>query len=449
MPGLHVFSTLQRSWSGKWGPPLPGPARAQGARRLYRARLAFAWTVLTCGACGSQIESRSDASASGGVPNPGPAMEREIRVLLAGEVREAEVACDGPVMLIDPLDGRELGRAGGPAMLGIVFLEQHLRCPQISGTFDVASLDVVSEGPALLTVRLGQTWRRFRGRLRFQRGPGETGTVINVVDIEDYLAAVVASELPARFHPETFRAQAVAARTYAWFQIRSRPAGRAWDVWATERSQVYLGEERERLVPQAVAAVRATEGLVCSWESPEGPRIFCSYYSARCGGTTQAVSNVRREPDLPPLAGGVVCAYCRANPEPWGPVRLSCEEVARRLKARYPVAASLGPVASVVVVRSTPEGRAVRLEIRDAQGLKIELEAENFRLAVEPTGREIRSTWCDIRVEEGMVIFDRGLGFGHGVGLCQHGAEGLAREGWGAAAILRHYYPRSSLTRAY
>lgn len=404
---------------------------------------------MACGACGSQIQPRSGGSGSGEAPNPATAMDREIRVLLAEEVGEAEVACDGPVRLINPLDGGELGRAAGPAMFGVVFLKQGLRCPQISRTFDVASLDVVSEGPALLTVRLGQTWRRFRGRLRFLRGLGGGGALVNILDIEDYLAAVVASELPARFHPETFRVQAVAARTYAWFQIRNRPADRPWDVWATERSQVYLGEERERLVPQAVAAVRATEGLVCSWESPEGPRIFCSYYSSRCGGMTQAAGNLRREPDIPPLAGGVACAYCRASPEPWGPVRLPCEEVTRRLKARYPAAASLGPVASVVAVRSTPEGRAVRLEIRDAQDRQIQLEAENFRLAVDPSGREIRSTWCEIRVEAGAVVFDRGTGFGHGVGLCQHGAEGLARQGWGAAAILRHYYPQSSLTRAY
>ena len=449
MPGLHGSATLVRPRPRRSGPPHPGPGRLPGSRRGLPARLAIAWTAAACGACGNQIQPRSGGSTSGGGTDPGPAIEREIRVLLAEEVRDAEVTCDGPVRLIDPFDGRELGRATGPAMLGMVFLEQGLRCPHLSRTFDVESLDIVSDGPALLTVRLGQTRRRFRGRLRFLRGPQGSGAVVNVVDIEEYLSGVVASELPAGFHPETFRVQAVAARTYAWFQIRNRPAGRSWDVWATERSQVYLGEERERLVPQAAEAVRATEGLVCSWESPEGPRIFCTYYSARCGGTTQAVSNVRREPDLPPLAGGVACAYCRASPEPWGPVRLPCEEVTRRLKARYPAAASLGPVASVAAVRSTPEGRAVRLEIRDAQGRRIELEAENFRLAVDPTGREVRSTWCEIRVEQGEVVFNRGVGFGHGVGLCQYGAEGLARQGWGAAAILRHYYPQSSLTRAY
>jgi len=73
--------------------------------------------------------------------------------------------------------------------------------------------------------------------------------------------------------------------------------------------------------------------------------------------------------------------------------------------------------------------------------------AERFRLAVGPT--VVRSTDCRIRVSGDEVIFENGKGYGHGLGLCQWGMQGLAQSGKHAAEILRFYYPGSKLTRVY
>jgi len=102
-----------------------------------------------------------------------------------------------------------------------------------------------------------------------------------------------------------------------------------------------------------------------------------------------------------------------------------------------------------VMTQQTDSGRAVRFRFYDARGREESLEAENFRLAVDPTGRQIMSTWFELVDEGDTVRFTKGKGFGHGVGLCQYGAESLAEQGRSAGEIIKHYYPESVLVRAY
>ena len=84
---------------------------------------------------------------------------------------------------------------------------------------------------------------------------------MNHVGLEDYLAGVVPMEMPADWNPQAYRAQAVAARTYALYDIQSRPpSARSWDVYDDTRSQVYggLGAESDK----SRAAVADTAGVV-------------------------------------------------------------------------------------------------------------------------------------------------------------------------------------------
>jgi len=89
----------------------------------------------------------------------------------------------------------------------------------------------------------------------------------------------------------------------------------------------------------------------------------------------------------------------------------------------------------------------VRLRIVGLGGAHHDMSAEQFRLAIG--ANLIRSTDCRIRVEGAEVVFEEGRGFGHGLGLCQWGAQGQALQGKSAAEILRYYYPGSKLTRAF
>ncbi len=77
------------------------------------------------------------------------------------------------------------------------------------------------------------------------------------------------------------------------------------------------------------------------------------------------------------------------------------------------------------------------------------LRAEDLRLAIDPTGRRIKSTACHIVTWGDGWAFLSGRGWGHGVGLCQCGAEGLARLGKTADEILQYYYPGSQIVSLY
>ena len=105
------------------------------------------------------------------------------------------------------------------------------------------------------------------------------------------------------------------------------------------------------------------------------------------------------------------------------------------------------------VVSSTDYGRAVWVDVADHGGRSIRIRAEDIRLALirtkTPAARGLYSMNCRIRDLGDKFEFYDGRGFGHGVGLCQWGAQGKAAAGWSAERILGFYYPGARFYRAY
>lgn len=399
--------------------------------------------------CGDADPSPSTAATRPADAVPAP-VDRLIRVRLADQVEHCVLAVEGPFDVVVPATGERVGAYPAAETLTVAFTEQGVALPRFNRLFNGPILDLVPRSDAVVGFWEGDHLHRHQGWLRLVVGEDGRGSVINVVDIEMYVAAVVAAELSNRFHRSTFEVQAIAARTYAWYLKQTVGTRRAWDLTGTESAQVYGDQARLKRVPRAVRATKRTRGLVCTWDSPAGERIFCTYYSSACGGATQSVAAMRRGAVIPPLAGNVPCPSCQnVSRLAWGPVRLGLDEATTSLRERYPRFAEIGPVAAVRVVEQTPAGRPVRLAIADAERNTIELEAENFRLALDPTGRTIRSTFFKVTFGPQAVVIREGRGFGHGVGLCQHGAEAMARRGVGPAKILRHYYPGARIRRAY
>jgi stage II sporulation protein D len=290
---------------------------------------------------------------------------------------------------------------------------------------------------------------RYPGRLRVQRGEDGLLSVYNDVDVESYVAGVVAEEIWPTFEPEAYRAQAVVARTFVLYQME-QAQGRRFDVSACQGSQVYRGVREDPTGRRAAEAARHTRGVVCTWGDAGTPRIFCTYYSAACGGMSQSAALFGPEGAIAPLAGSVACDECRIAPRDtyrWGPVRLSKSDVLARLAGRFPEWRAADELAEIAPLDRTPDGRLLTLGIRSVNGLSRDVLAERFRLAVG--GSLMRSTACDIRMTESDVVLENGRGFGHGLGLCQWGAQGWALKGRTAAEILRHYYPGVILSRAY
>ena len=377
---------------------------------------------------------------------------RDVRVLLASDAEGIRLRVDGKISLTDT-EGAAVRVYPGDDGLTV---EQGGKGEFLIAGAVVASATVGLEptpGEGLfLSIRHRGKWSpetHYPGSLRLILDDERGFAVINAVDVERYVAVVVAGEVWPTFHEEAYRAQAIVARTFVLYQMERRPNA-LYDVKATQSSQVYHGVRTDEPGRRAVEATRFTRGLVCTWRDGDEDRLFSTYYSAACGGMSQSAAIFGAADDVPPLAGGVKCDYCRIAPGDsyrWGPVRQSRRDVLRRLAARYSEVASLGRLTEITALERTPGGRPVRLRLTGSTGKTHDLLAEHFRLALGPG--EIRSTDCRIRLSGDDVVFTRGRGFGHGLGLCQWGMQGQALKGKSAARILRYYYPGSKLTRVY
>lgn len=375
---------------------------------------------------------------------------RDVRVLLFDSKEGCRVRVDGRYVIRnaagDVLDeGRRLGwttvTAGDglvvgelPAVEGPIVIE-----PKRSAAIFVSPRDEGTFGPAL----------EYAGSLELNVTSDGSVRAVNVVDLESYVAGVVPNESPPSFHDESLAAQAIVARTYAMFIMADR-TNKPFDLRASEGDQVYRGVRSDAFARRAAEAVKHTRGLVLAWDSPDGLRAFCTYYSSACGGHSQSLAEVQPGEVPTPLRGGVVCDYCKIageNVYRWGPEEILLSDLLARLQARDESFASWQQIESVVVSRTTENGRIGEVVITGDGDHRATMIGERFRLAVG--SRIMRSTDCTLVQTGDRLRFEDGHGFGHGVGLCQWGMEGQAREGATAARILRYYYPGAKLVRAY
>ncbi|HET8725806.1 MAG TPA: SpoIID/LytB domain-containing protein [Anaeromyxobacteraceae bacterium] len=272
--------------------------------------------------------------------------------------------------------------------------------------------------------------RSLSGEVEVRRGPGGL-SVIDVLPLEEYVAAVVGAEMPPRFPPEALKAQAVAARTFALVRkLDAREQGLDFDMGATVLDQVYPGAGGAD--PRARAAAEATAGEVLVKDR----RPVETYFHSTCGGRTEKGADALGR-DQPYLVS-VPCDRCQASPSWRWTVRIPASELGR--------AAGVGePATRVSVVRTTSTGRAARVSI-EGPGGKVVLDGADLRRRL---GYErLPSLAFTVRLAKGTATFE-GRGSGHGAGMCQWGAAGRARAGDGYAAILSRYYPGTQLARLY
>jgi len=284
--------------------------------------------------------------------------------------------------------------------------------------------------------------RSYRGSFHvFYRSDGGL-RVVNHVPMNRYLWSVLGDEMDLSFPIEALRAQAIAARTYAlWemgFQQSENQAAR-YDVRNTVASQVYEGVEKEGDASRK--AVRSTRGLVLIYQN----RVLHAYFHSTCGGRTEHAAEaigVEERPLPPPLQGGVACKWDDVSPMH----RWTFELTSDRLRQTF--AEVDAPVRRLTVGDSTSTGRARNVRIIMREGGTVTLSVEQFSGAFP--GREgIASNWFRVERRSQGTFRLNGRGWGHGAGMCQMGAVGAAREGIPFEDILYYYYPDSTLVFGY
>ncbi len=257
--------------------------------------------------------------------------------------------------------------------------------------------------------------------------------VVNDLPMEDYLAGIINSEISSQWPMEAVKAQAVVARSYAVFQREARKNSE-YQLESTVQDQVYSGSDLED--SRAVRGVRETAGEVLTYNG----KVIQAFFHSSCGGHTEASENVWAT--ALPYLGGVECRYCMASPSVSWQLNLPLKKLEAQLKkGGYDVPG----LRAIVPLDRDRSGRITALSFLFARGSR-NIPAVDFRKTVGYG--VIKSTNFDVRICGENATFT-GAGFGHGVGLCQWGAEKRAEEGFSYREILTYYYPGTAMEKIY
>ena len=256
--------------------------------------------------------------------------------------------------------------------------------------------------------------------------------------LEEYVQGVVAAEMPASFHPEALKAQAVAARTYAYRRIlrderipehpeahlsSDYQSGQAWISWETffEAHGPSAGRALQRKIKNAV---KQTEGVLAYHN---GEPILAVYHSTS-GGRTENSEHYWSE-QLPYLRA-VEDPYSVNSPGHYSTATISLSKLAEIL--------DVDRVTNFKVIERYPSGRVKTVEVGEKWFSGREIRQ---RLS-------LRSTWFTAEILGNEMVFSV-WGYGHGVGMSQYGAQGMATSGYSYAEILQYYYQGIELKEAY
>jgi stage II sporulation protein D len=301
----------------------------------------------------------------------------------------------------------------------------------------------------------GWSGRWYRGTFRIHASRPEGLTLVNEVELESYLRGVLPSEIgnPPAGEYEAVKAQAVAARSYTLSYV-GRRADLGFDLWATVEDQVYEGTKREN--EPSDRALRETRGEVAV---AEGLPVR-ALYSSTCGGRTSNVEDVWPWPWTSYLRSvrdaGRDSDYCARSGHYRWREEWSIAEFLQTIRSYAPgeganPALLAGTLLDARVRSRSRCGRVAELVIETSAGETV-LRGDRVRWALRRPGSAaiLRSSFIKIGVvrdAEGRPekVIVSGAGNGHGIGLCQTGALGMARAGEGYRDILRHYYKGAQL----
>ena len=408
-------------------------------------------------------------------PTPGTALpggEPIIDVGLAWDLDSLELLPDTGVSLASSSRDRDLPRwrAGGPVRIVLragsaevsVPGAEEARSPFILVPGDTLWMGQDSFRPTATGWGIRWAGKSWRAGFKLFINPRGKLTLVAHVPLETYLLGVVPLEIGGLTKDlvEAGRAQAIAARSYTLF-YRGRRASEGFDLYGTVEDQVYGPVESER--PLATECVEQTRGRVALYD---GQPIRANYCST-CGGISAEVWEAWPAGALPYLEsrrdGDRGGDFCASSPQYRWRERWTEEEFLDDLERFGPRQGlqlppdGLGDLVDVRAEARSRSGRVWRLLVRTTTG-EVTIPAYAIRGVLRRGGNPgaiLRSNLFKIDVRRHPVtgraleVVASGAGGGHGVGLCQTGALGMARGGATAAEILEHYYPHIEIQRLY
>jgi len=312
---------------------------------------------------------------------------------------------------------------------------------------------------------------RYEGELEVTRDSTGALALVNLVDLEAYARGAIGSEMEPRYPPEALKAQAVAARSEALAKAgRHRADG--FDLCAETHCQAYRGLSDQ--TPAGNNAVAATAGEVLTYDG----RVADAVYHAACGGHTENARDAWGGADVPYLRGvsdmerpgsqdrdgyrsedkrlrdyltGAPAANCR-QPRYLDLTRFRWVRVLTpaQIEASLADIAKVGDLVDLRPLQRGVSGRITRLEVRGTQATSILAPESVIRRALGglPSSAFVVDRYCDTAGRP-VVFVLWGAGWGHGVGMCQAGAAGMALAGRTYREILAKYYPGASIEKRY
>ena len=258
------------------------------------------------------------------------------------------------------------------------------------------------------------------------------------IAIDEYLYGVVSAEMPVNYELEALKAQAVAARTYTVYQISNNKEKhedadicddstccQSW-ISKEDRMKKWKENQRENNWNKIVKAVNSTAGQIMTYNN----EVINAFFHSNSGGKTEIASNVWiGGKDLPYLQSVETSGeegYTQYNSE----VIISKNDLLEKLKKEYiDIKIDFNEKESIKILEYTESGRVknVRFGNTEIAGTKVR------------SMLNLKSTNFSIRIENDNIIFTV-IGYGHGVGMSQTGADSMAKQGKNYEEILKHFY---------
>lgn len=260
------------------------------------------------------------------------------------------------------------------------------------------------------------------------------------VDLETYVTGVLAGEAATFKSPAALAAMAVVARTWA-VASRGGHSANGYDFCSLTHCQFF----RPPLGPEGITifafAAEETSGQVLKFRG----KVIDTYYSAHCGGRTASAASVWPDRAAPYLVS-VPDPYCaKDNRRSWNQT-VSWADITHVVQEAL-IPALRGPVRELLVDQRDDSGRARMLRLVTDRVETVDANAFRYALNRRLGWNTVKSNLYTVRPSGDGLGF-QGRGLGHGVGLCQTGAEQMGQMGVGYERILSHYFPGTSVERA-